>query len=172
MVKRVYKATKGAPFQTDRVQVYGKELDKIEKTNGKLTPKDVVDEARSVSSPLHEVFDWEDNEAAEKWRIQQARQLINHITVEIRYDRKIKEQRAWFSVDATPDEKEVNISYVNVERVLTERPLREQMLLSAIKEAEYWREKYDQYRELNRIFSSIKVTKKAIEKKLRVKNKK
>ena len=162
MVKKIYRATNGAPFQKSRVQVYGKALEKIEEKNGKLSPVEVVDEARSISSPLHEVFDWDDNEAAEKWRLVQARNLINHITVEIKYDHTTKEQRAWFSVDTTPDDKEVNISYINVERVLTERPLREQMLLNAIKEAEYWKEKYDQYREFNRIFSAIKVTKKAI----------
>jgi hypothetical protein len=171
-VKRRYKATNGAQFDKNRVQVYGKELERIERENGKLTPIDVINEARSISSPLHEVFDWDDNSAAEKFRLVQARGLINHITVEIKYDHTTKEQKAWFSVNTTPNNNEVDIAYVNVERVLTEKPLREQMLLEAIQEAEYWQEKYEQYRELNRIFSSIKATKKAIRAKYKVAKKK
>jgi hypothetical protein len=127
-----------------------------------------VDEARDMNNPLHEVFEWDNSEAADRYRLQQARQLINHITVDIKYNNTNREQKAWISLDETPDDVDTNKVYVTVERVLTEKPLREQMLLSAIKEAEYWQNKYTEYRELNRIFTSIKLTKKVIQKKLKV----
>jgi hypothetical protein len=169
MVTKNFKATKGAPFDKSKVQLYGKELDKIsQKNNGTLTPTDVVDEARDMNNPLHEVFEWDNSEAADRYRLQQARQLINHITVDIKYNNTNREQKAWISLDETPDDVDTNKVYVTVERVLTEKPLREQMLLSAIKEAEYWQNKYTEYRELNRIFTSIKLTKKVIQKKLKV----
>ena len=44
-----------------------------------LTPKNLVDEARPEDSPLHPEFDWDDSIAAEKWREEQARQVIKTI---------------------------------------------------------------------------------------------
>ena len=172
MVTKKYKATSGAPFDKNKVQVYGRELDKIsQKNNGTLTPTDVVEEAKDENNPLHEVFDWDVRKAAEKYWLHQARQLINHITVEVKFDHTSREQKAWVSMDETPDAVATNIKYIDVVRVLTEKPLREQMLLGAIKEAEYWQERYNEYRELNKIFASIKLTKKKIQSKLKVKTK-
>lgn len=53
------------------------------KNNGRLTPKDVVDAARPPSSPLHPFFEWDDETAAESWRIETARELIRSVRVEI-----------------------------------------------------------------------------------------
>jgi hypothetical protein len=48
------------------------------KKDGKpiLYPTDVVEAARDPKSPLHSRFEWDDGEAAEKWRLEQARVLI------------------------------------------------------------------------------------------------
>lgn len=47
--------------------------------NGRLTPEQVVDAARSPASPLHARFDWSDADAAAKWRLEQARGLIRSV---------------------------------------------------------------------------------------------
>ncbi|MDI6026721.1 hypothetical protein QBK99_11015 [Corticibacterium sp. UT-5YL-CI-8] len=49
---------------------------------GELTPSAVVESAREPESPLHGHFDWNDAEAAEKWRVEQARTLIRCIRVD------------------------------------------------------------------------------------------
>jgi len=51
---------------------------------GRLTPEEVVDEARDPDSPLHRYFEWDDSAAAEAWRLNQARSMIRwvHATVE------------------------------------------------------------------------------------------
>ena len=43
----------------------------------------MVDEARSESSPLHNVFEWDDSVASEKFRMIQARVLMNQDKVEL-----------------------------------------------------------------------------------------
>jgi hypothetical protein len=48
---------------------------------GKLSPEDVVQAARDPDSPLHSQFDWNDDEAAAKWRLEQARTLIRSVRV-------------------------------------------------------------------------------------------
>lgn len=57
------------------------ELKKLESSRGRLDPVDVIDAARPATSPLHACFDWSDREAADKWRIAQARDLIRRIKI-------------------------------------------------------------------------------------------
>ncbi len=59
------------------------ELKRITDVHGKLTPDVIVEEAAKPESPLHECFQWDDNKAAQQWRLQQARILINNIEVTI-----------------------------------------------------------------------------------------
>lgn len=59
-------------------------LEKIRaRNNGVLTPDDVVKDARSETSPLHPYFTWDDSEAANQYRLDQARLLIRNVRVEV-----------------------------------------------------------------------------------------
>lgn len=49
--------------------------------DGRLTPDDVVEEASSPKSPLHQFFEWDNTVAAYKYRLEQARELIKTVTV-------------------------------------------------------------------------------------------
>ncbi len=52
-------------------------LTKMARQNGGvLKVEDVLNEARDESSILHKHFEWDDSEAAQKYRLQQARALI------------------------------------------------------------------------------------------------
>lgn len=50
-------------------------------SRGRLTAKKVVDAARDPHHPLHVRFEWDDSVGGEKWRLQQARQLIDGLKV-------------------------------------------------------------------------------------------
>lgn len=53
------------------------ELRRIAKLGGGIIQAlDVVAAARDESSVLHDQFDWDDEEAAEKWRLMQARRIL------------------------------------------------------------------------------------------------
>lgn len=58
------------------------------KNDGRVTPDMVVADAKRVTSPLHSLFDWDDSEAAHKWRIEQARTIIRSVKVTVTVDRK------------------------------------------------------------------------------------
>lgn len=45
------------------------------------TPAQIVDRAKDETSELHKCFDWNDTEAAYKWRIHQARQVVCHLVI-------------------------------------------------------------------------------------------
>lgn len=51
-------------------------LQAIRDERGALTPALVVDAARDPEHPLHSRFEWDDTIAAEKWRLEQAGQLL------------------------------------------------------------------------------------------------
>lgn len=57
----------------------------IENANGgRLTPDDVVADARRKDSPLHDLFEWDTRKAAKAYWLDQARQIITSVRVEVR----------------------------------------------------------------------------------------
>lgn len=53
-----------------------KALEALYERDGALSPGAVVEAAEPENSPLHQYFDWDDDTAAAKHRLDQARQLI------------------------------------------------------------------------------------------------
>ena len=75
-------------------------LTKIARQNGgMLKVEDVLSEARDESSPLHKHFEWDDSEAAEQYRRQQARALIQKCKITL-IDSQPVEIRAFVSLPA------------------------------------------------------------------------
>lgn len=52
-----------------------------ERNDGRLTPDDVVEDARDESSPLHDHFEWDVEKAAAAHWVEQARALITSVMV-------------------------------------------------------------------------------------------
>lgn len=61
-------------------------LTRIYTENGKLTPQNVVDDARPEESELHGRFEWDDSVAGEQYRLVQARRLITSVRIEYSED--------------------------------------------------------------------------------------
>lgn len=57
------------------------ELQSIYDAEQLLTPGLVLDRARSKNSPLHNLFEWDDSVAGEKFRLHQAQKLITKVKV-------------------------------------------------------------------------------------------
>lgn len=154
----------------NKVQVYGEYLGKIaEENGGQLKAEDVVEASKNRKSPLHNYFEWNNKKAGDKWRLTQARYLIRHINVVVRYNGKNTEVKQFFSVNSTPNGDEngnKNRVYITHERVLNEADLRKQIILEALNEAQLWRDRFYTYQELSRIVTAIKVTDKKLRKKL------
>ena len=60
-----------------------KVLNKFDALGIPITAEILVETARSEDSVLHPLFEWNDSLAAEKYRLQQARTIINNIEVTI-----------------------------------------------------------------------------------------
>lgn len=62
-------------------QIVGETLAEIEERHGVIDPHTVVDESRPEDAPLHPVFEWCDEIAAEKWRVEQARRVVRSVEI-------------------------------------------------------------------------------------------
>lgn len=83
MEKIKFGRRKGFILKTDP-QVVGEYCHDLEqKKGGKITPKELVEAAKDVNSPLHCEFEWNDSVAAQKFRETQASYIIRSIEVEI-----------------------------------------------------------------------------------------
>ena len=59
------------------------EIQRIENLYGKITAQTVLTAAKDKDCILHKLFEWDDSKAAERYRMAQARTLINNIEVKI-----------------------------------------------------------------------------------------
>lgn len=59
------------------------ELRRLQDLHGTLTPDAIVRVAESEDNVLHPMFEWDDTKAGHRWRVQQARMLLNNIQVTV-----------------------------------------------------------------------------------------
>lgn len=74
----------GYAFKADPEKCYN-EIESIKKSSKAniIKSKEIVDFAKDSKTELHNCFTWDDSEAAEKYRIFEARQIVNSIVVVI-----------------------------------------------------------------------------------------
>ena len=106
-------------------------LERIAKddTDGLVQPAAVVDQARDPKSPLHRYFEWDDNEAAEQYRLYQARNLIAR--VKIVYEDPNQSNLKYVSVSVTTVKGGARRGYVPIERAAADPDLYEQVVRDA-----------------------------------------
>ena len=127
-------------------EVAAKELEKIQKKKGKILPEYVVEEAENENSPLHDVFEWDDTVAASRFRIQQARDLIRNIQVEIVTKKVNCDIRAFVNVKTQDDERR---SYQPIKKAIADDTAYQDLLAQAKREMESFVTTYSQITELN-----------------------
>lgn len=119
-----------------------------------LTPHRVLDRARDPSSPLHAYFEWDDGEAAEKFRLMQASVLIRQCRVRViaADGQKTSIVRAFVSL---PSDRIASAGYRTIESVLSTEPRRAELLAMAFGELTAFKRKYETLHELADVFTSI-----------------
>ena len=132
-----------------KAEVIVKELKAIAKT-GSLKPQDVVESARSKSSPIHSCFEWNNSVAAEKYRLAQASYLIRSVSV--RFDSKQGPAylRCFVSLDRNNDERR----YEELEVAIKNPKSREEIVFQAWREYILWEAEYKFLSEFAAIFEA------------------
>lgn len=132
--------------------VVGKEFEKIEKQYGSLTNVNVLDSAKSEESPIHNLFEWDDSVAANKYRLNQATVLICNLAceVETKEEKKLV-VRAYHDIS----ESTTRGTFVNVEAAFKNVDSREIVLKRALNELVAFKTKYENLQELTSVFDVI-----------------
>jgi len=140
-------------------QAAGERLKEIEERDGSVTPQAVVEDARPEDSVLHSAFEWNDEKAAEAYRIHQAGQLIRCIVVVPEKNDLAKEPvKLFINTKPTDDGQKRAGTYVNV-RSAMENPVSRSVILSNAKhEMLVFKKKYSQLKELSLVFMAIDKT--------------
>ena len=143
----IYKWKQGSRVKADAQKV-GEVCTRLEK-KGKLTPTALVDASRRSNAPLHNLFEWDDEKAAEKYRETQAAYLIR--SIEVVNVGTSEPVRAFVSVSVSDEGR----TYMNVEAAMRAEPTREQVLDDALRELESFRRKYEGLTELASVIDAI-----------------
>lgn len=135
-------------FKTD-AEVAGKVCKELEETVG-LTSKTLLDASRPEDAPLHNEFEWRDDVAAEKYREQQARTIINNLVI-VAEEQKVS-TRAF--VVLTESKKETN-KYHDVVEVMQDGEKRSALFKIALRELLSFKQKYAELEEFQKVIEAI-----------------
>ena len=138
-------------------QTAGAVCEELEKKGG-LTAEALVDVSRSEDAPLHNEFEWDNDVAAEKHRVSQARYIIRALVIkreDVDEDGNIVEEepdaapvRAFFTVDK-------QAGYESTQKIITCAEKRTALLDTAMKELHSFERKYQTLTELYPLFLEI-----------------
>lgn len=127
-----------------------KHIGKLEKKYGEVTSDIFLDSARSESSEMHKLFEWDDTKAAENWRLQQARTIISSIRVTtVTEDTEPIITRAYVQYEAKKS------GYVSIQKAMEDEDKRDSVLEQARKELSWFAEKYKSLEELSAVIDAI-----------------
>lgn len=140
--------------------VFGNELEEIERENKVVTKESVVERARSEDSPLHSMFEWDNDVAGEMYRLEQARHYIKAIEVKIvpvgTTDGSTIKVRGFYNVaPINPTANQPVGQYINVNTAINNPETYEIILNRAKRELGAFRNKYKTLKELKPVMDAI-----------------
>lgn len=140
-----YKAARGAQFNDAKAQELGAF---VEKFGGRLKPKQLVDAARPVKSPIHDLFNWDDDDAAERYRVWQARQHLSHLEIVVIIDGKKSDTKAFHSVTVEVEDDKPERAYFDLVTIRSSKDLSAKVIENALNELQGWRKRYAEYQQV------------------------
>lgn len=99
---------------------------------GRITPEQVLEDAKDPESPIHDYFEWDNNAAANRFRLGQARALIRSVEYLFRTETH-KYEVPYFVRD--PNSERGESAYVPVVRVRTNEDMSRDVLIQKFVQA-------------------------------------
>lgn len=125
-----------------------KVADEILGIGNSATTAQILDKARNEQTELHKCFDWDDAEAAEKWRLQQARHIVCNLVIKEKSDTPRPEVRVFFKTD-------VDSGYKPTVLIMQDNDEYRKLLDRALAELNSFKAKYKTLAELDGVFDAI-----------------
>lgn len=147
-IKAAWKAGFGF-FKADAQTV----AEEILSIGDEVTPQQILDKGRDENTELHKCFEWNDSEAAEKYRLQQARLIVQQLVfvrTEEQKQEKAPEIRILHKTELTE-----NSGYKPLTRIVKNEDEYQKMLRLAYSELHALKVKYQNLQELDYILNLI-----------------
>lgn len=125
------------------------EMERIESLYGSLTPQNILDASRPKNALFHTLFQWDDTVAAEQYRLQQARTILNNIEVTVVSDGSSKQINVYEVIKQQSSGqiyKSINSMTLNDIDFIKQRTLKELTIL---------KDKLSIYKEFSKVTSSL-----------------
>lgn len=130
-------------YKADAEKV-SKEIESIQNA----TPKNILEFARSENTELHKCFEWDDTKAAEKYRLQQARQIVCNLIYQEDSKEEPAKLRVFYSQYSTN-------TYQPTKVLVKNEDAYKELLMQAKSELRAFKNKYRMLTELEDIFELI-----------------
>ena len=127
----------------------GQRVVQLESEYGVCHPERLVEDARPSTSPLHDMFEWDNTRAAERYRVEQARGILQSIRVILEPD--AKPVPAFVHVRLL----ESGNGYVGVARAMSDQDMRAQVLGDALRQLDALQHRYDTLAELRPVWRAV-----------------
>ena len=139
-------------------EITGKVCQDIIDKEGAVTPERLVDASKPEDAPLHNEFEWDDNVAAQKFREEQARQIIKNVVVVKVSDEteEPKQIKCWVNSDRAfvPTDERIH-KYVALDTALNNINWRDNLIDTAKKDMYAFINKYRRLDELSKIIDDM-----------------
>ena len=163
-----YSWKSGYKYKTS-ADVVGKVLTEIEERDGSVTSKSFLEYSRPEDSETHDMFEWDDTIAAEKYRLAQSGRIINQLQIEVVYsgdssprdvevevNRTERFKRVSAFVNVAPKTVKGSAVFTNTLSALRDKEKRVQVLKNALAELESFKARYESLEELSGVMDAIK----------------
>lgn len=125
-----------------------KVAEEIESIGSDVKPAQIVEKARDSSTELHKCFTWDNDEAAEKWRLHQARHITGCLVIRRTEEvENVPEIRYFHMTDSR--------GYRPAQYVFTHADEHQKLLQAAYADLQIFKRKYESLQELDYILSLI-----------------
>lgn len=153
-----WKPGMGKIYNADAEKVAG-EISEIGET---ATPEQIVEKAEDENTELHKCFEWDDTEAARKYRIVQARDVVRHLYIVKVPTEEPEEAQEPFEIKIEKADSFRYFSHLNSEpgysqtiHIVKDEDRYKELLDQAKRELKSFRQKYACLKELSAIISMI-----------------
>lgn len=157
--KAVYSWRNGSPYPKKKAAAAAREIEQLKKSQRSthISAEQLVAFAEHTRGTLYELIgDWDDAVAGPKWRLERARGILR--SIEIHYEGSDKAPvRCFYHIE--PAESDDSI-YIPTIEILGDSDRRARLLRRALDEAESWRRRYVELKELADVFDAIDRTRK------------
>lgn len=136
-------------------QTTGEKIEEIIQQYGAVTKENFLEASRPAESETHNLFEWDDTKAAEKYRLHQSNMIINSLTVQVNVENRATPITTRAFVNVQKEDGRQKAEFLRIDTAFSDMECKTIVLANAIQELREFQKKYETYSELSQVFEAI-----------------